>query len=281
MLGLGTATLLAGYGLGAAGSTVDGDALITRAITGGVRYIDTAAAYGDSERQLGRLSQAITASRVRVATKVTGAQLLAGEFEQSLARLGVDRIDTLLLHSAASGEVLDRRCGDAMTELKARGVITRAGASTYGEAAATAALAQPWCDAVQVEFSILNPGVVAALAATRQPRQEIVVRSVLCKGLLTDRRRLSAVPASAHTLLDELDQVAHAWAMTLPQLAVRFALDTPGIDVVLVGASNTAELDAALDASALPRLTPQQISELARFNRAGESWTHPEQWVTA
>ncbi len=278
-LGLGTASFLSGYRLGSAGTTVDGRALVEFAVARGVRYIDTAAAYGDSERLLGGMASTLKAARVRVATKLTAAQLNAGEFGDSLQRLRVTAVDTLLLHSAGPSDLDDARVPGVLAALKASGAMASAGASTYGAAAAERALAKPWCDVVQVEHSILNPSVVERANAVRRPGQQVVVRRVLCKGLLTARRAVADLPAGAVQLLDELEALAGSWGLTLPQLAIRFAIDTPGVDVVVVGASNAGELELAQAARDTPPLGRDRMQTLAHFDRSSESWSHPETWT--
>jgi aryl-alcohol dehydrogenase-like predicted oxidoreductase len=153
------------------------------------------------------------------------------------------------------------------------------GASTYGADDARLALAQPWCDVVQVEHSVLNPSVVHALAGVKRPGQEIAARSVLCKGLLTGRRRYATdLDVALAATLDRLEARAHDWGFTLPELAIRFALDTPGVDIVLVGMSNLPELETALAAARRTPLEQRQMEALAEFDCAYEDWSHPERW---
>jgi aryl-alcohol dehydrogenase-like predicted oxidoreductase len=52
--------------------------------------------------------------------------------------------------------------------------------------------------------------------------------------------------------------------MTLPELAIRFALDTPGLDVVLVGIGSPEELATAV--AARDRAPPHPIT-MARHCR--------------
>lgn len=266
-----------GYGLGAR-SAVNGTMLIRRAVAAGVTYLDSAAGYGESESLIGGLSRTITARGIRVCTKLSVEQLLSGRVADSLTCLRTPQIDTLLIHSARSADLSDPRPAQALAQLKNERVTRKAGASTYGSAGAVLALAQPWCDVVQVEHSLLNPSVVSQARVVKRAGQEIVVRSVLCKGLLTDRRASASLPADAVVTLDRLAQLSQEWAMPLAQLALRFALDTPAVDVVLVGVSTVAELDTALEAWTRPPLAPWQLEMLREFDRSDESWTHPEQW---
>ena len=276
-LGIGTASLLAGYGLQAA--PIDGDALLRHAIERGIDYIDTAAAYGDSERTIGGLADVIRARGITIATKLTAAALLADGIAPTLDRLRQPSVDTLLLHTAPHADITAAGAGERLQEVRATGAAARVGVSTYGSERARIALEQPWCDAVQVEFSVLNPSVVRAVSGVRRPGQQLIARSVFCKGLLTPRAASAPVPPTARETIDALTATAAAWGMTLPQLALRFALDTPGIDVVVIGVSSPAEIDAALAVRDRAPFGAAELATLAAFDRSEETWTHPETWT--
>ena len=268
-------------GYGFTTEDVDAGALITEAVEGGVGYVDTAVDYGSSEQLIGVQADRLSRAGVRICTKVRAEELPGNRVAESRLRLRVDRIDTLLVHSATIADIESPGCGRSFERLKREGHISRAGASTYGTEAAARALASRWCDTVQVEHSLLNPSVVSAVRTCRRPGQEVVVRSVLCRGLLTARRAAAShLSDESRRLLDEADALAAEWGLPLAQLAVRFALDTPGVDIVLVGAGTTEELRCALEASRRSPLTPEQLDILGRFDRSTESWTHPEQWPT-
>lgn len=275
-LGIGTATFIPSYGPTAVGRP--GPALLSAAIDAGVRYIDTAAAYGDSEAAIGEVADRITAHAVRVVTKIQPAAPTVAAareaMQRSLDRLHLPGVDTVMLHSARSEAIAG--AGEMFGALRDAGLAQRVGASTYGAADACAAAAM-WCDTLQVEFSVVNPSVVTALrAAPRRP--EVIARSVLCKGLLTPAGLALTLPQDARDVVTRLSAVAARHGMDLTTLAIRFALDTPGIDVVLVGVSTTAELDTALRAWQRPPLTAAQYAEVAAFDYGDADWAHPERW---
>lgn len=279
LIGFGTATFLPQYGLG--GETPSADALsllIRQAVENGVRYIDTAAGYGESEGVLGRLRSLLASRHVRVCTKLTAASLANG-VQPSLERLRCDRLDSLLAHSATRKELTDPLVVRALSAAKHAGLVDRIGASTYGVSDARWALEQPWCDVVQVEHSILNPSVVQALTPIKRPGQELTVRSVLCKGLLSDRRADAGnLIGTGVAVLARLEALAQEWGYRLPELAIRFALDTPAVDIVLVGISARSELETALAAAQRPPLEFWQMEQLAEFNCSAQDWAHPERW---
>lgn len=279
-LGLGTATFIPGYGLTSSGQP--GPELLDAGFAAGIRYVDTAAAYADSEAALGQVAGRVRTLGVRVATKLhlvaPTPRSCREAMEASLARLGLPSADTVLLHSASAEQIAANGVADAWIGLRDSGLAARIGASTYGADAARIAVAASWCDAVQVEFSILNQSVVRGVLRQPPRRAEIIARSVLCKGLLSASARGLPLPDDAASTLRELDAVAFGLGMDLTTLAIRFALDTPGIDVVLVGISSRAELDVALAAAARRPLTVEEYAAVAAFDRSGAEWSHPERW---
>jgi aryl-alcohol dehydrogenase-like predicted oxidoreductase len=276
VLGIGTATFLPGYGLpSAAGDPVANDpGLLRHAVAAGVRYIDTAAGYGDGETAVAGALHHVDG--VRICTKIAATGTL-DDIRRSIARLGRTP-DTILVHSAGRAQIESAPAVAELHRAKAGGLTTRIGASTYGADDAAMALAQPWLDVVQVEYSILNQSVVAAVARTH-PAQEVVVRSVLCKGLLTGRRHAAPhLAAQVQDAIDGIEACAREWGYGLETLAIRFALDTPDVDVVLVGVSTREELDAAIAAAAAPPLTHDQFRQVAAFDRRDADAVHPERW---
>lgn len=282
-LGVGTATFIQGYGIGMP-AEVAGSRLVREAIEQGVTYLDTAAAYGEAEVAIGALAALVAERGVRVCTKVAvDPAITVDKFEAavaaSLRRLASPAVDTLLLHSAPAGTIEAATVARACRAIKARGWAARTGASTYGESDAEVAFHTPWCDVVQIEFSILNRSVIGLAAGLCRPGQELVVRSVLCKGLLTSRWR--AMPEAMRNLaptIEALERLAHEWAIPLDELAIRFALDTPGVDIVLVGIGSAEELTTALRARDREPLNGDQIAALAAFDCSALAAAHPERW---
>jgi aryl-alcohol dehydrogenase-like predicted oxidoreductase len=284
-LGVGTATFVQGYGLASATWRAPAPELFREAVDRGIRYLDTAASYGDGEVALGDIHDVLHTRSVRVSTKLDVAVMsgdrsgLESAVRTSLDRLRCGRVDTLLAHSADTRALSASAVSDGWRELKRAGLVGRTGASTYGIDDARFALSLPECDVVQAEFSVLNQEVVPAVAKGKRPGQELVVRSVLCKGLLTGNR--ASAPPDARAVvetIEALERLAAEWNYPLPELAIRFALDTPGVDVVLVGVGSVGELETALRAAARQPLEVGQLNRLREFDRSGLDAVHPERW---
>lgn len=279
-IGIGTATFIAGYGLAA--SEAPGVTLLRYAIERGVAYLDTAALYGESERAIGELASECAQRGVRICTKVSPEGLQPDSIEQatraSLERLRSSAVDTLMLHSVTGELLRSPAIGRAWDGVRKHALAVRIGASTYGIDDARFALGTEWCDSLQVEHSILNQSVLRAIADVRRTGQEIVVRSVLCKGLLTRGALDLSLPTAVAARVTAIEEIARGWGMTLPSLAIRFALDTPGVNIVVVGVASRKQLDEALSAAALPPLSDGRYRELAAMDASYEDWSHPERW---
>lgn len=280
-LGFGTAPFIPDYGLSGSRRGDERVCLIREAIEAGIRFVDTAATYADAEAVIGTAMPWLRERGVRVCTKLAASQLPDG-LARSLEQLTCWMVDAVLVHSATVADLADERLARAMQRVKVDAAVLRTGASTYGINAAQRAIEQSWCEMLQVEHSIVNPSVVAAVRGLKRPGQELVVRSVLCQGLLTVRcQQAEWVSTAVRRRLDQLEEQAAAWNMTLPELAIRFALDTEGVDVVLVGMSSREELATALAAWRRPALSPAQRRALAAWDASTEDWAHPERWKVA
>src|ERR1700759_3159231 len=111
----GTRLSLLGFGCGAVGGLMvrgdprDQERAVARALEAGVNYFDTAVQYGDgeSEKNLGRILQALKPANAVVGTKVRIppdaygriADTVTTSLEQSLARLRRDHVDIFHLHN--------------------------------------------------------------------------------------------------------------------------------------------------------------------------------------
>jgi diketogulonate reductase-like aldo/keto reductase len=112
-------------------------AAVETALAAGYRHVDTAAAYGN-EREVGEAIRrsGLDRAEVFVETKVWitdyGYDKTLHAFDKSARKLGIDRIDLLILHQALPGE-FDRTIGayKALETLLADGKVNAIGVSNF------------------------------------------------------------------------------------------------------------------------------------------------------
>lgn len=295
-LGLGTVELGLPYGIGKAPPPDDEACLglLHRARDLGVTYFDTAAAYGRSEELVGR---AFPGSHgVVIATKVAlrdadgrpwgPAELADGvahAVDRSRRRLGVDAIDLLQIHSVDDGASIDAALLEVMAQHTEAGAVRNWGVSTYGRQAPMAVLDRvPPIAALQVAYSVLDRTLEeAVLPRCRVLGVGVILRSVFLQGVLSERRHhLDAELEDLRRAAAEVAEVADALGITLPELALRFALHESGAHVALVGTAHETELDANLQAAAAGPLPPDAVAALRQIGVADEDLLNPGTWPT-
>jgi diketogulonate reductase-like aldo/keto reductase len=118
---------------------------VATALSAGYRHVDTAQMY-DNERAVGRAvaESAVPREDVFVVTKLLrenlGADAVRASFADSLDRLGMDRVDLLLIHSPSRSVPTEETMG-AMNELQARGLVDHVGVSNFSVDRLRAAMA--------------------------------------------------------------------------------------------------------------------------------------------
>jgi len=220
-------------------------------------------------------------SRIEVATKVgnpvgcppaerplSRAQV-AHHLDESLRRLGLEQIGLYYLHEFDPSTPLEETL-EALGEALAAGKIARFGVSNATLADLKAVLALtgsgPLATAfthVQNGFNRLETGDLdGVIPLVRERRLRYVAFSPLAGGLLSgkyqlNRRpeagtRLDAAPAMYQHLLNpatfeaiadlQTHATLHGW--TLPAAALRFILDTPGVDSLIIAPRSVEQFGA-------------------------------------
>jgi len=166
--------------------------IVSTVWSSGVRFFDTAQAYGASEAVLGRAFAKLGVSdEARVITKLT-ADVEAGDtssilqsLETSLKRLQIPRLWAVLLHRE---DQLDEWCNgiaNALLEAKQKRLITRIGVSVYSPDRALQALKMDELDVIQVPANVFDRRVKRAgvFEYAQKVKKSVFVRSVYLQGL--------------------------------------------------------------------------------------------------
>ncbi|MDK1329102.1 aldo/keto reductase [Arthrobacter sp. zg-Y1143] len=252
----------------------DSARIIHKALDAGINLLDTADSYGDSEEVVGR---ALKGRRddVVLSTKFGlgpdehrrggSRRWIAMAIDNSLRRLQTDHIDLYILQRPDPETDIEETLS-ALTDLVHAGKIRAFGTSMLP--AADIVRAQ-WVSerrglgrlrVEQLAYSILNRGVEREiLPAAQEFGMGILVWGALGQGMLTgrlrrgqtndlnrakyfnvftDERRIDAV--------EELAVLAKETGISMPHLAMAFAISHPGITSALLGARTEEQLDNLL-----------------------------------
>ncbi|MEV4440572.1 aldo/keto reductase [Streptomyces sp. NPDC049577] len=311
------------------GTTDDAESItaIRHALDAGVNWIDTAAVYGlgHSEELIGKaVAQLPEGDRPYLFTKVglvwdpdnpqaaprriMKPASVRREVEDSLRRLGVERIDLYQVHWPDTGESLEY-AGDGsgavspnatpleeywqvMADLKAEGKVRAIGLSNHSPEQLAAAERIAHVDVVQPPFSAIHRSAADEIAWAHAHGTGVITYSPLQSGLLTgtfSADRVANLPAgdwrAAHRdfttglaanlrVADALRPVAERHGVTVAEVAIAWVLAWPGITGAIVGARKPGQVDGWIGAGSV-ELTPADLEEIAAAITTSGAGTGP------
>ena len=288
-LGIGCAPI---GGLLGAVSEADARATLDFALANGARYFDTAPFYGFglSERRLGEALRphkdiivSTKVGRLLKAGRATGADADAWpiglpfrpeydytydgvmrSYEDSLQRLGRDRVDILFLHDIGSFTHSDaaqeaKHFKDAMeggykalAELRSAGAISAIGIGVNELDVSLRALAHGDWDVFLLagRYTLLETGALAELFPKCAARgTKIIIGGPYNSGVLVggDTWNYGAIPPEVQGKVARLRAFCAEQQVPLPAAAIQFPLAHPLVESVIPGARTPAELQQTFD----------------------------------
>ena len=265
MLGLGTAPLAGLY------EPVDDDtaqAVVGRAWELGIRYFDTAPYYGSglAERRLGEALRGRPRDELTVSTKVgrllrpdaSGWEGAYFDFsydaalrslDESLARLGLDRVDVALIHDQDDhyDEAL-KGAFRALARMRDERVVRAIGVGMNQTELLCrfARDADPDCFLVAGRYTLLDRSAADELLPLCAERGiAVIAGGVFNSGVLAGGTTYDyeTAPPEVIARAAELGRVCDQYGIPLAAAAVQFPLRHPAIDTVLVGCRSPAEIE--------------------------------------
>lgn len=242
-LALGTVQFGLAYGAVGSGRQVEPDtarAILAQAWTDGVRWLDTAAAYGDIESRLAGLCGE---HDFRIVSKIaslaalpvdTREAALRSSIARSIDRLGT-RLDTLMFHSPAdlAGDTGAALWQAARAATRPHGL--RLGVSVYGPQELAALRERFDIDVAQLPGNALDQRLAAPGAASALDGIELHLRSAFLQGLLlAPGAGAQRIPAAAPALQAWEQRCAEA-GLALPVAALGVVKALPQVSCCVVG----------------------------------------------
>jgi len=262
-----------------------GVGIIERAWDAGIRFFDTAPLYGHglAEMRLGKVLRQKPRDEFTLASKVgrllrADAQPEPGQswhgtppvnpvfdftydgvmrsFEESLGRLGIDRIDILHIHDPDNHyDAAIAGAYRALDRLRADGVIGAVGAG-MNQAEMLARFAREGdfdCFLLAGRYTLLDQiALKELLPECLQRGIAIIAGGVYNSGILADpkpgaRYNYQTAPADLLERARRIRDVCARHGVPLKAAAIQFPLGHPAVACVVVGCRNAAQLDESLE----------------------------------
>ena len=259
---LGTVQFGIDYGINSENGQVQPEevrSILNYAHSQNIDLLDTAPAYGNSEKVLG----VANVQNFKVVTKTkhfesfeikkTDVKLLNNDFHHSLKDLKQYSVYGVLIHDA--DDLLKpgaEKLFDKLQELKQAEKIVKIGVSVYDHSQLQSILDNFAIDLVQLPFNILDRRMVDSgmLSTLRSKGVEVHARSVFLQGLLLMTEQ------SRHEKFNRwsgLWKIWHEWLndsqITALEATIRHAISIPEISKVLVGVDTKDQLKEIIVAS--------------------------------
>jgi D-threo-aldose 1-dehydrogenase len=277
-------------------------ATVDTAWEAGIRYFDTAPHYGVglSERRLGEQLRSRPRDAYVLSTKV-GRLLEAspstahlrddGGFdvprdpvrrwdftrdgvlrsvEESLQRLGLDRVDLVFLHDADQSGQFETALTEgvqALIELREQGVIGGVGAGMNEAGPLTELIRRADVDTVMCAnaFTLLRPDALDELLPLAVEREvSVVAAAVYNSGLLANPRPAPGttfvygpVPPEVLDRTNRIADVCERYGVTLPVVAIAYVLRHPAVVSVVAGARGRDQVQQNVDRAQTP--VPEEL----------------------
>jgi aryl-alcohol dehydrogenase-like predicted oxidoreductase len=278
----------------------------------GCNFFDTAWAYGDgkSERLLGQTVRANANKTLYTATKIPpknrrwptsrGDKLddvfppayIREYAEKSLKNLGLSSVDLLQFHVWEDAWAKDERWQRAVNDLRREGLVRAIGVSInrWEPWNAIGTLRTGLVDAVQVIYNIFDQAPEDELFPLCEELDVAVIARVpFDEGSLTgtltkdshwpegDFRNAYFVAENLIPTVERVDKLRPLVpsGMTLPELALRFILANPDVDVVIPGMRRPAHVRSNLAVDDAPGLSADVLGQLRqhRWDRKPAPWS--------
>lgn len=237
--------------------------LLHAAVDSGINFFDTARMYGNSERIMGN---AFRNRRVEViiGTKCTSLRdkngclpsgpelkkLIEASLKESLESLQTDYVDIFMLHHSDLEILENEEIASIFLELKRKGICRATGVSTYSSEETEKAIDSGTWDIIQLPFNLMDQRQKVLFPLASEKGVGIVVRSVLLKGLLSDRgKNLHPALSDVEDHIKCYDELLNGTPYDLSTLATKFVLSFPEVSAVLVGIDRLEYLHKSISAA--------------------------------
>ncbi|MEC1769912.1 aldo/keto reductase [Schinkia azotoformans] len=216
-----------------------------------IKLLDTAAAYGDSEKKLGDVIG--SDNHFKIVTKITNIfnqknieQHIVNQVNQSLHNLQRDHLEVLMIHHAEDLLNVDGPvCYEVLKDLKMKNVISKIGCSIYEPNDIEKLLSKYQLDVIQVPINIFDQRLISGnyLKLLKEQKIEIHARSLFLQGLILMEPK--NIPSSLKNIVPYVNNLrleAEKHQLTPLQLALQFVKSITEIDYVIVGVNNLQQL---------------------------------------
>jgi len=282
-LALGTVQFGLDYGINNKTGRVKNDEvsrILAKAHQSGIRFLDTAQAYGQSETVLGESLSKSTDS-FNIITKIfkENSHRLTESLKESHVRLQQKTISGILYHNFDAYTTNPESISE-MYDAKVKGLVGNIGFSLYSPFELDYIFEQKIdFDFVQIPFNIYDRRFAMYLPKLKEKGITVFCRSAFLQGLtFIEPSDLHPYFTKLKTKQELLHKVAKKYDISIASLCLNFTVAQKGIDYVVIGVDNLSNLELNLQTISELDKVKTIITELDQLEETDEQLLLPYNW---
>lgn len=250
--------------------------ILNEAHNSGIRFLDTAEAYGSSMDEIGDFHKK-SKKHFNIINKFNGKEVNEITLRNRLKVMDIESYYAYLFHDFNS---LKKPVMQELTIQKSKGIINKIGVSVYTNEQFKKAIHITEIDIIQFPFNILDNSTIRSslIHLAKKNNKELHVRSVFLQGLFfmpIDTLPLKLLPLKPYLL--KLYDLVNKYKTTINEMALQYALSFEDIDFVLIGVDNLEQLEKNIRFSK-NRLDPYLKDEINRIIVKEIDLINPSNW---
>ena len=248
----------------------------------GIRLLDTAEAYGDSQSRIGEYHK-VSSRKFNIITKFSPnrkdlSENIIARVNDNLAILGVDYLYSYMFHSYDDYKKYFSSFKDGLIELRNCNKIKKIGVSLHSNDEIIEVLKNSHIDIIQLPFNLLDNSNQREkiLLKAKSMEIEIHTRSVFLQGLFfKDPNKIIGNILEIKIDLNRLNNLVSKEKMN--DLALNYVYSKEYIDGVLLGVDNVGQLKSNIDCIE-GSTTKSIISEVDKIDVLNKTILNPANW---
>lgn len=245
----------------------------------GVKKLDTAISYGESENVLGQFDLSYFDVITKIPTMDSSSENIKTQIKESLHRLNISKLYGILLHNENDIFGNSNAHLKSLIDLKNQGLVDKIGASFYSIEKAKAAIESGFIDIIQIPANILDSRfeLSGIYHAALEYNIEVHVRSLFLQGLLSVNSFKRPRKFKHHQDLLDYDLTCEKFSLTPLELALMYLSNKKKyISYGVVGCLNQKQLEQIL--AAYERVSQIKNLVLPNLSSSDDILLTPTKW---
>jgi len=252
--------------------------ILEYALQNGIEFIDTAYAYGDSEKVLGDfIKNNPNGKKFKIISKIPNVENIDKVIEETFTNLSVDKLYGYLVHNFNSF-LENTKIFDTLLRLKHKGKVEKIGFSLYYPEEYYK-IKNLEIDILQIPYSIFDQRFCKIFEELKEKKIEIHARSVFLQGLVFKKpEELEGRFSKLKDKLLYINSLSKELGIPLNAIFLNFVLENENVDKVVIGVDRLENLKENIDSLSFQNIVKQLHQRLVELKETDEDIILPIRW---